>query len=306
MIMMKNMTRNSKPIYPLAKMLLVLTGIFVFISCKQQPGWIDLVPGDDLSAWTLKGGTAIFTVSDGVLTGRTPMEESPTSYFCTVEEYGDFELEFETKIDEGFNSGVQIRSREMDEAEVEAVNEAIAQARAVLPAVQGGMPGGQAPGGLEGQPGMPVGQGSGGPEAPGEPQPGDSIPPRGGGGMGPVIEVGTVWGPQIEIASGGERGTSNSGYIFGEHMLPGMWLSDEESMETTDAFISGEWNKYRVVAQGPSIQIWINDQLIEDFYDEEVYESHPKGFIGLQCHFVQAGTGPFEVSFRNIRIKSLD
>jgi hypothetical protein len=38
--------------------------------------------------------------------------------------------------------------------------------------------------------------------------------------------------------------------------------------------------------------------------DEEIYRSHPEGIIGLQVHGV-GNRGPFEVRWRNLRIKTL-
>jgi hypothetical protein len=45
---------------------------------------------------------------------------------------------------------------------------------------------------------------------------------------------------------------------------------------------------------------------VSDLKDEEKYKSHPKGFIGLQVHSIKKGTGPYEVAWRNIKIKELE
>jgi len=66
---------------------------------------------------------------------------------------------------------------------------------------------------------------------------------------------------------------------------------------------NGKWNKFRIVAQGPRIQTWINGKLVADLSNKEIYKTHPKGHIGLQVHGIQAGTGPYDVAWRNIRIK---
>ena len=71
-------------------------------------------------------------------------------------------------------------------------------------------------------------------------------------------------------------------------------------------FKDGEWNQYRIVAKGSRIQTWINGEPIDDLRDEEIYTTHSKGFIGLQVHGIQRGSGPYEVAWRKIRIKSLD
>ena len=68
------------------------------------------------------------------------------------------------------------------------------------------------------------------------------------------------------------------------------------------SLLNGKWNAYRVLAQGPRIQVWINGQQISDLVHEEKFKSHPKGFIGLQVHGIRKGSGPFEVSWRNIEI----
>jgi hypothetical protein len=114
---------------------------------------------------------------------------------------------------------------------------------------------------------------------------------------------GRVYGPQVEIAAGGEKG-SDSGYLFGESTGRG-WLTPKERLQLHAHFKKGEWNRYRVVAQGPRIRTWINDQPIDDLTDEAIYQTHPKGFIGLQVHGIKKGTGPFEVAWRNIRIREL-
>ena len=115
-------------------------------------------------------------------------------------------------------------------------------------------------------------------------------------------EFGRVNGPQVEIEASGAEGTQ-SGLIYGEAC--GGWMSPDAESKHFKAFKDGEWNSYRIVAKGPRIQTWINGEPIEDLVDQEKYETHPKGFIGLQVHGV-GDKGPFEVAWRNIRIKVLD
>lgn len=115
-------------------------------------------------------------------------------------------------------------------------------------------------------------------------------------------EFGRVNGPQVEIEASGENG-AESGYLYGEAC--GGWMTPEAELIPHKAFKDGEWNSYRVVAQGPRIQTWINGESIEDLSDETIYATHPKGFIGLQVHGV-GDRGPFEVAWRNIQIKVLD
>lgn len=105
---------------------------------------------------------------------------------------------------------------------------------------------------------------------------------------------GRVHGPQVEI----ETAPGESGYIYGEATGRG-WLSPKQPIK--DAYKNGQWNKYRVVAVGPRIQTFINGTPVEDLTDEA---SSRAGFIGLQVHGV-GDRGPFEVRWRNIRIKDL-
>lgn len=74
-------------------------------------GWVNLFNGQNLDGWTERNKSGSFRVEDGTIIG-TAKEGLGTTFLCTNKEYGDFELEFETKlIDSGLNSGVQIRSR---------------------------------------------------------------------------------------------------------------------------------------------------------------------------------------------------
>jgi hypothetical protein len=103
-----------------------------------------------------------------------------------------------------------------------------------------------------------------------------------------------VHGPQVEI----EVAPGESGYIYGEATGRG-WLSPNQKIK--DAYKNGQWNTYRVLAVGPRIQVLINDRQVEDLTDEK---SSQCGFIGLQVHGV-GDRGPFEVRWRNIKIKDL-
>ena len=82
-------------------------------------------------------------------------------------------------------------------------------------------------------------------------------------------------------------------------------MSKDDEQRQYKAFKDGEWNHYRVVANGARIQTWINGEAIEDLVDEEKFQSHPKGFIGLQVHSIGAWKGPYTVMWRNIQVKEL-
>ncbi len=113
---------------------------------------------------------------------------------------------------------------------------------------------------------------------------------------------GRVNGPQVEIEVSGKKG-AEAGYIFGEATGRG-WLVKKDDLKPHKVFKDGEWNHYRIVAKGVRIQTFINGEPICDLADEAIFKSHPKGFIGLQVHGV-GNRGPFEVRWRNIKIKEL-
>jgi len=201
-------------------------------AAHAEEKWVALFDGKTLEGWAQKNGTATYEVQDGTIVGRTN-EGSPNSFLCTKKNYGDFELEFEVKVDDKLNSGVQIRSKTKDNGKKDT--------------------------------------------------------------------PGRVYGPQVEI----EAGVAEAGYIYGEATGRG-WLTPKDRLKPHKHFNNGKWNKFRVVAEGPHIQTWINGQQIADLTDEAIYETHPEGFIGLQVHGIKKGTGPYEVAWRNIRIRELD
>ena len=116
-------------------------------------------------------------------------------------------------------------------------------------------------------------------------------------------KFGRVNGPQVEIEATKEKG-AESGYVYGEAI--GGWMTPKEKLIPHKNFKNGKWNKYRILAKGPVIKTWVNGNQVSDLKDEEKYKSHPKGFIGLQVHSVKKGTGPYEVAWRNIKIKELE
>jgi quinoprotein glucose dehydrogenase len=75
-------------------------------------GWIQLFDGETLDGWVHMNGAHTFTVEDGAIVGRTVASSaSMNSFLCSLQEFGDFELELETYIDPVTNSGVQIRTQ---------------------------------------------------------------------------------------------------------------------------------------------------------------------------------------------------
>lgn len=105
-----------------------------------------------------------------------------------------------------------------------------------------------------------------------------------------------VHGYQVEIDPS-ER--AYSGGIYDEARRG--WLADlSENEEGRQAFKNGEWNKYRVEAEGNTIRTYINGVQTAEL-DDDMTDS---GFIGLQVHSTKIEE-PMQVMWRNIRIKEL-
>jgi hypothetical protein len=108
--------------------------------------------------------------------------------------------------------------------------------------------------------------------------------------------AGVVYGPQCEIAALG-TGTAARFYDEGRR---GRWLA-EIPEPAQKAFKDNEWNSYRIVVQGDRYRSWLNGVPASDFTDD----MDQKGFIGLQVHGIAKGSGPYEVRWKNVRIKEL-
>lgn len=215
---------------------LILVSVFAgHTTAQDSDGWVSMFNGKSLAGWTQKNGFATYRVEDNAIVGTTATG-SPNSFLCTVKEYGNFELEFEVKVSNQLNSGVQIRSQTRDEKKNN------------------------------------------------------------------IYKTGRVNGPQVEIEASGANG-AEAGYIYGEAC--GGWMTPKDKLVPHKHFKDGAWNKYRIVAKGANIKVWINGEMISDLTDEEKFKSHPKGFIGLQVHGIGRNQGPFEVMWKSLRIKEL-
>lgn len=112
---------------------------------------------------------------------------------------------------------------------------------------------------------------------------------------------GRVNGPQVEIEASLQNG-AEAGYIYGE--AAGGWMTPKELLIPHHHFQDGKWNRYRILAEGPRIQVWLNGIQVSDLVDEKKFASHPSGFIALQVHGIGRREGPFEVRWRKLRIKT--
>jgi hypothetical protein len=202
---------------------------------RTEQQWVVPFNGRTLDGWVQRNGTATYRVADGAIVGRTS-EGSANSFLVTEQAYSDFELEFEVRVDDALNSGVQIRSRTKERST----------------------------------------------------------------GEEPDDQVGRVSGPQVEI----EASPGLAGYVYGEAMGRD-WLTPAARLVPHAHFRNGAWNHYRILAEGPRIRTWINGEPIEDLTDAGAYASHAEGFIGLQVHSITSGTGPYEVAWRQLRLREL-
>ncbi len=108
--------------------------------------------------------------------------------------------------------------------------------------------------------------------------------------------AGVVYGPQCEIA---RKATGTAGRFYDEGRR-GKWLADLKA-EAGHAFQDDGWNRYRIVVQGNRYRSWVNGIAASDFTDD----LDKSGFIGLQVHGIPRDQGPFQVRWRDVRIKEL-
>lgn len=77
---------------------------------QKTDGWKMLFDGTSLDGWSIKSGFATYKVDAGSVVGTT-IAKSPNTFLCSNQTFADFELSFEVKFDQFFNSGCQIRSK---------------------------------------------------------------------------------------------------------------------------------------------------------------------------------------------------
>ena len=79
------------------------------LSVWAQAKWEPLFNGKNFKGWTKLNGEAEYKIEDGAIVGISKMG-TPNTFLATKKQYADFILEFEFKVDNGLNSGVQLRS----------------------------------------------------------------------------------------------------------------------------------------------------------------------------------------------------
>ena len=84
--------------------------LFAFVASGiSAQNWEPLFNGKNLKGWKRLNGKAEYKIEDGAIVGVSKMN-TPNTFLVTKKTYKDFILEFEFKIDNSLNSGVQIRS----------------------------------------------------------------------------------------------------------------------------------------------------------------------------------------------------
>lgn len=83
--------------------------LLIAVSLQAQENWEPLFNGKNLNGWKKLNGKAEYKIVDGTIVGISRMG-TPNTFLATTKNYGDFILEFNFKVDDGLNSGVQFRS----------------------------------------------------------------------------------------------------------------------------------------------------------------------------------------------------
>lgn len=97
-------------------LILLFTSSLFYYSCSpaqdnQNDGWRDLFDGQTLDGWKSVMGEAEFEVVDGTIIGYAKAN-TPNTFLITEEEFGDFILELDLKIEDlSSNSGVMARGQ---------------------------------------------------------------------------------------------------------------------------------------------------------------------------------------------------
>jgi hypothetical protein len=71
--------------------------------------WQPLFDGSTIAGWQVHGGGHRFHVEDGAIVG-TCVQGEANGFLSPQAAFADFELRFAVKVDDGLNSGVQVRS----------------------------------------------------------------------------------------------------------------------------------------------------------------------------------------------------
>ena len=111
----------------------------------------------------------------------------------------------------------------------------------------------------------------------------------------PIGDSGEMSGYQVDAGDGWW------GKLYDESRR-NMVIAESADMEAIDkAVIRGQWNEYRILAEGRRIRSWINGVAALDYTEEDM--SIPQnGHIGIQAH----GGGKTKLHIKDVSIKVLD
>ena len=105
-LIMKNLLRITA---------IAAVSFFVVVSCSQtEEDFNRLYNEENLDQWVQRNGEANYTEQNGTIIGETVLN-TPNSFLCTKKRYSDFILKVDLKVDQGLNSGIQIRSNAIPE-----------------------------------------------------------------------------------------------------------------------------------------------------------------------------------------------
>ena len=207
----------------------------------KDDGFVSIFNGTDLSDW--KGREDLWSVEEGAITGRTTAENKIDRNTFLIWQGGkpaNFELRLKFKMDGG-NSGVQYRSRVIDEeAFVVGGYQADIDASLVYAGIN-----------YEEQ------------------------------GRGILAHR----GQKVVLKAGGAKEVTSFG----------------DAAEIGKVIKAGEWNDYRIVANGNHLQHFINGTLTSEVIDEEEAKRANDGVIAFQLHVGP----PMVVQFKDIQLKTL-
>jgi Domain of Unknown Function (DUF1080) len=93
--------------YKFLSLLFIIASFSTF--AQKDARWTSLFDGKTLKGFKQLGGKASYEVKNGEIVGTT-VKDTPNSFLATEQEYGDFILELDLKLDDAMNGGVQFRS----------------------------------------------------------------------------------------------------------------------------------------------------------------------------------------------------
>jgi len=89
--------------------LLQILILVMFTTSLSAQNWKELFNGKNFDNWEKKNGNAEYQINGDEIVGISHLN-TPNTFLCTKETYGDFILKLDVKVDVGLNSGIQIRS----------------------------------------------------------------------------------------------------------------------------------------------------------------------------------------------------